>query len=235
MIHNPARREARVRRGRSTISAWPLDTAQFTTTALREMSSSSDDLRPPPRPPHRRPRLRAPRHARPGMIFRRRRDATQSLSLTRDSGDSFHAVGRAPRRSKPRIYVEHDNRAVALTLDVGIGEPGHEESALTVMRSSRYAVASCPWARSRSRWVGIHRRAPCPQRRTTGGRSERRPERRAMMAKKRQASKRPSATGSNLDREILTTLKEISRKLTEILRELRRAKPQVFDEGGEGG
>jgi hypothetical protein len=56
-----------------------------------------------------------------------------------------------------------------------------------------------------------------------------------MMAKKRQASKRPSATGSNLDREILTTLKEISRKLTEILRELRRAKPQVFDEGGEGG
>lgn len=54
------------------------------------------------------------------------------------------------------------------------------------------------------------------------------------MAKKRQASKRPKATGSNLDREILATLKEISRKLTDILRELR-AKPQAFDEGGEGG
>ena len=57
------------------------------------------------------------------------------------------------------------------------------------------------------------------------------------MAKKRQASKRPKATGSTLDREILATLKEISRKLTDINVHLResRAKPQVFDEGGEGG
>jgi hypothetical protein len=57
-----------------------------------------------------------------------------------------------------------------------------------------------------------------------------------MMAKKRQAlSKRPQATGSNLDREILATLKEISRKLTDIVRELRVKPRQVFDEGGEGG
>jgi hypothetical protein len=56
-----------------------------------------------------------------------------------------------------------------------------------------------------------------------------------MMAKKRQASKRPKATRSNLDREILATLKEISRKLTDILRELRVKPKQVFDEGGEGG
>jgi hypothetical protein len=57
-----------------------------------------------------------------------------------------------------------------------------------------------------------------------------------MMAKKqRQASKRPKATVSNLDREILATLKEISRKLTDILRELRVKPKQVFDEGGEGG
>ena len=57
------------------------------------------------------------------------------------------------------------------------------------------------------------------------------------MAKKRQASKRPKATVSNLDREILATLKEISRKLTDInvrLRELRVQRPGV-DEGGEGG
>jgi hypothetical protein len=56
-----------------------------------------------------------------------------------------------------------------------------------------------------------------------------------MMAKKRQASTRPTATGSTLDREILATLKEISRKLTDILRELRVKPRQVFDEGGEGG
>ena len=54
------------------------------------------------------------------------------------------------------------------------------------------------------------------------------------MAKKRQTSKRPTTTGS-LDREILATLKEISRKLTDILRELRAKEPRVFDEGGEGG
>jgi len=58
------------------------------------------------------------------------------------------------------------------------------------------------------------------------------------MAKKRAPLKRPTTTGSSPDREILATLKEISRKLTDVLRELRelRAKqPQVFDEGGEGG
>jgi len=55
-----------------------------------------------------------------------------------------------------------------------------------------------------------------------------------MGAKKRQAT-RPKATGSTLDREILATLKEISRKLTDILRELRVKPKQVFDEGGEGG
>ena len=56
-----------------------------------------------------------------------------------------------------------------------------------------------------------------------------------MMAKKRRASKRPTTTGSSPDREILATLKEMSRKLTDILRELRAKQPQVFDEGGEGG
>ena len=59
-----------------------------------------------------------------------------------------------------------------------------------------------------------------------------------MMAKKRRAPKRPTTTGSSPDREILATLKEISRKLTDVLRELRELrakKPQVFDEGGEGG
>jgi hypothetical protein len=56
-----------------------------------------------------------------------------------------------------------------------------------------------------------------------------------MAKKKRQASKRPKATGSTPDREILATLKEISRKLTDILRELRVKPQQGFDEGGEGG
>jgi hypothetical protein len=58
-----------------------------------------------------------------------------------------------------------------------------------------------------------------------------------MMAKKRQASKRPKATGSNLDREILATLKEISRKLTDISVHQRglRVQDARFDEGGEGG
>jgi hypothetical protein len=57
-----------------------------------------------------------------------------------------------------------------------------------------------------------------------------------MMAKKRQVSKGQKATGTNLlDREILATLKEISRKLTDILRELRVKPRQAFDEGGEGG
>ena len=55
------------------------------------------------------------------------------------------------------------------------------------------------------------------------------------MAKKRQASKRPKATSANLDRESLATLREISRKLTDILHELQKGKPQAFDEGGEGG
>ena len=55
------------------------------------------------------------------------------------------------------------------------------------------------------------------------------------MAKKRQLSKGRKATGTNLDREILATLKEISRKLTDILRELRVNPRQAFDEGGEGG
>jgi hypothetical protein len=68
------------------------------------------------------------------MIFRRRRQAAQSVSLTRESGDSFHAVGRAPRRSKPRVSVEHDDGAVALTLDFGVGEPGRESTALTVTK-----------------------------------------------------------------------------------------------------
>jgi len=57
------------------------------------------------------------------------------------------------------------------------------------------------------------------------------------MAKKREASKRPKATGASLDREILAALKEISRKLTDInvrLRELR-VQRRGFDEGGEGG
>jgi hypothetical protein len=56
-----------------------------------------------------------------------------------------------------------------------------------------------------------------------------------MMAKKRQASKAAKTIGSSLDREILAALKEISGKLTDILRELRAKQPQVFDEGGEGG
>ena len=59
------------------------------------------------------------------------------------------------------------------------------------------------------------------------------------MAKKRQASlsKRPKTTGSDLDREILATLKEISRKLTDINVHLRglRVQSARFDEGGEGG
>src|SRR5437879_2643884 len=42
------------------------------------------------------------------------------------------------------------------------------------------------------------------------------PERGLLMAKKREASKPPKATGSSLDREILATLKELSRKLTDI-------------------
>lgn len=53
------------------------------------------------------------------------------------------------------------------------------------------------------------------------------------MAKKRQA--RPKATSANLDREILASLREISRKLTDVLHELQKGKPQAFDEGGEGG
>ena len=58
-----------------------------------------------------------------------------------------------------------------------------------------------------------------------------------MMAKKRRASKRPTTTGSSPDREILATLKEISRKLTDISVHLRglRVQPAHFDEGGEGG
>ena len=57
------------------------------------------------------------------------------------------------------------------------------------------------------------------------------------MAKKRQASKGRKTTRSKLDREILATLKEISRKLTDINVHLRalRVNPQPFDEGGEGG
>ncbi len=74
------------------------------------------------------------------MIFRRRRQAAQSLSLTRDAGGSFHAVGRAPRRSKPRVSVEHDDGAAVLTLDFGVGEPGRERTALTVTHLGMFTL-----------------------------------------------------------------------------------------------
>lgn len=74
------------------------------------------------------------------MIFQRRRHAVQSVSLTRDSGDNFQAVGRAPRRSKPRVSVEHDDGAAVLTLDFGVGEPGGERIALTVTRLGLFAL-----------------------------------------------------------------------------------------------
>lgn len=78
------------------------------------------------------------------MIFRRRRHATESLSLTRDSGGSFHAVGRAPRRSKPRVSVEHDDREAPLTLDFGVGEPGREMTALTVTTRGMFTLPVLP-------------------------------------------------------------------------------------------
>ena len=75
------------------------------------------------------------------MIFRRRRQAAQSLTLTHDSGDSFHGVGRAPkRRSKPRIFVEHDDRAATLLLDFGVGEPGCEQTVLTVTKLGMFTL-----------------------------------------------------------------------------------------------
>jgi hypothetical protein len=65
-------------------------------------------------------------------IFGRRPTAPAELSLTRDAAKGFHAVGRAPKRSKPKIVVEHDDRAAVLLLDFGVGEPGRELTALTV-------------------------------------------------------------------------------------------------------
>jgi hypothetical protein len=75
------------------------------------------------------------------MIFRRKAPAAApSLLLTRDSGDSFHAVGRAPKRSKPRVSVEHDDRAAALTLDFGVGERGREMIVLTVTKFGMFTL-----------------------------------------------------------------------------------------------
>lgn len=65
-------------------------------------------------------------------IFRWKAPQPSELSLTRDAARSFHPVGRAPKRSRPKVWIEHDDRAAALTLDFGIGEPGREVTALTV-------------------------------------------------------------------------------------------------------
>jgi hypothetical protein len=73
-------------------------------------------------------------------IFRRRAPEPAELSLTRDAAKSFHAVGRAPKRSRPRVWVEHDDRAAALTLDFGVGEPGREMTALTVTRLGTFML-----------------------------------------------------------------------------------------------
>lgn len=67
------------------------------------------------------------------MMFWRRRPAAQSVTMNRGSGDSFHAIGRVPRRrSKPTVVVEHDDRSASLLLDFAIGESGCEQVILTV-------------------------------------------------------------------------------------------------------
>ena len=62
------------------------------------------------------------------------------MSLTRDAAKSFHPVGRAPKRSRPTVWVEHDDSAAALTLDFGVGEPGREMTALTVTTLGSYTL-----------------------------------------------------------------------------------------------
>jgi hypothetical protein len=74
------------------------------------------------------------------MIFRRRAPEASRVSLSRDGGDRFHPVGRAPRRSRPTVLVEHDDRAATLTLDIGVGEPGRETTMLTVTSAGRFTL-----------------------------------------------------------------------------------------------
>jgi hypothetical protein len=51
----------------------------------------------------------------------------------------FHPLGRAPRASHPKIIVEYDGQGPfppLFTLDIGVGEPGQEQSVLPITRYS---------------------------------------------------------------------------------------------------
>jgi len=74
------------------------------------------------------------------MIFWRKAPEASQVSLSRDGGNRFHPIGRAPRRSRPTLLAEHDDRAATVTLDIGIGEPGSETTMLTVTTAGRFTL-----------------------------------------------------------------------------------------------
>lgn len=61
-----------------------------------------------------------------------------SVTLNNPTGERFHAIKRAPRRSTPRILVEYDGPLAMLALDFGVGEPGQERKVLEVNRLGEF-------------------------------------------------------------------------------------------------
>ncbi len=61
-----------------------------------------------------------------------------AVTLSNPTGERFHAIKRAPRRSTPRIIVEYDGPLAMLALDFGVGEPGQERKVLEVNRLGEF-------------------------------------------------------------------------------------------------
>ena len=57
----------------------------------------------------------------------------------------FHPLGRAPRASHPKIIVEYDGQGPfppLFTLDIGVGEPGQEQSVLPIGGAGTFGLAA---------------------------------------------------------------------------------------------
>jgi hypothetical protein len=62
------------------------------------------------------------------------------VTLNNPTGERFHALKCAPKRSTPRIIVEYDGPLEALALDFGLGEPGQERKVLEVNKLGEFLL-----------------------------------------------------------------------------------------------
>ena len=61
------------------------------------------------------------------------------VRLSRGMEDRFHAIGRAPGRSRATVSVEYGGRPAHLELDFALGEPNAERPILQVDRTGTFA------------------------------------------------------------------------------------------------